>query len=399
MTHAWLLPDGIEEILPGTARRLENLRRQLLDLYDGWGYDLVITPFIEYLDTLLAGAGQHLQTQTFQLPDHLTGRMLGIRADMTPQIARIDARSPHQNDSPSRLCYLGTVLQAQAIGFAGTRSALQVGAELYGHNGPESDAEIISLMLETLSLTGITVLHLDLGHIGIFRSLAAHAQLTPPQETILFSALQRKAVPEITAYLATLAISPEDARLLAQLADLYGEAPILDTARQQLATAPIAVGEALDYLQQLHTLIQSEYPTLQIYFDLAELRGDQFHTGVVYSVFTADYGREIARGGRYDQFGRLFGRGRPATGFSTDLKALLGLAAPTPATVNPVILAPPIQLAQTDPHLKTLIQQLRQQNWRIAYTLPGQQPPANCTQILHYQPDGTWYLAPVNPSP
>ena len=387
----WLLPDGIEELLPAQAARFEALRRCLLDVYQSWGYELVMPPFIEYLDTLLAGIGKDLRSQTFQLPDQLTGRMLGIRADMTPQVARIDAR--HDGDGPLRLCYLGTVLQAKADGFAGSRSALQVGAELYGHFGVESDAEIIALMLETLSLTGIQTVHLDLGHVGIFRSLAAHAQLTPAQETVLFGALQRKAVPEIKAYLASLNISAQAQAELACLVNLYGEVEVLAMARQQLATAPDAVHEALDYLQRLYQVLLAQYPNLKLYFDLAELRGYQFHTGVVYAAFTAGYGKEIARGGRYDDFGAVFGRGRPATGFSTDLKALVGLAAPTPLVISPAVLAPS-PAEQTDDALKQAIHQLRQQKVRVICALPGQIPPPECTQVLQYQ-QGSWQVVPL----
>ena len=200
MTDRWLLPEGIEEVLPEQAKRLEQLRRQLLDTYESWGYDLVMPPFIEYLESLLTGTGNDLDLQTFKLTDQLTGRMMGIRADMTPQVARIDA---HQlkRDTPTRLCYIGTVLHTRNDGFAGSRSPLQVGAELYGHAGIESDVEVISLMLQTLAISGLENPFIDLGHVGIYRELVKLAGLDKEQEATLFDSLQRKANTEIASYL------------------------------------------------------------------------------------------------------------------------------------------------------------------------------------------------------
>jgi ATP phosphoribosyltransferase regulatory subunit len=199
-TDRWLLPEGIEEVLPEQAQRLEQLRRQLLDTYNNWGYDLVMPPFIEYLESLLTGTGNDLDLQTFKLTDQLTGRLMGIRADMTPQVARIDA---HQlkKDTPTRLCYMGTVLHTRTDGFAGSRSPLQVGAELYGHAGIESDVEIIGLMLETLALANVESPFIDLGHVGIYRELVKQAGLDKDQEATLFDSLQRKANTEIAAYI------------------------------------------------------------------------------------------------------------------------------------------------------------------------------------------------------
>ena len=202
----WLLPEGIDEVLPPQAWRLECARRELLDLFSRWGYDQIMPPLLEYLESLLTGTGNDLDLQTFKVTDQLTGRMMGLRADMTPQAARIDAH-PLQRSEPNRLCYMGTVLHTRTDGFGGSRSPLQVGAELFGHDGVESDVEIISLLLESLALLQVSDIHIDLGHVGIFRGLAQDAGLTAQQENDLFDALQRKAVPEIDEMLADVADS------------------------------------------------------------------------------------------------------------------------------------------------------------------------------------------------
>ena len=200
----WLLPEGIEEILPPAARRLERLRRDLLDLYESWGYDLVVPPLIEFLESLLIGTGNDLDLQTFKLTDQLSGRMMGVRADMTPQVARIDTHLL-KRDGPVRLCYMGTVLRTRADGFGGSRSPYQVGVELYGHRGYESDLEVLTLMLKTLAAAELGEVHLDLGHVAIFRELVAQAGLDLEREVLLFEALQRKALPEIRQQLAAWA--------------------------------------------------------------------------------------------------------------------------------------------------------------------------------------------------
>ncbi|HED18012.1 MAG TPA: ATP phosphoribosyltransferase regulatory subunit, partial [Gammaproteobacteria bacterium] len=204
--NRWLLPEGIEDLLPDQAMQLEQLRREILDLYRSWGYELILPPFIEYLDSLLTGSGHDLDLQTFKLIDQLSGRLLGLRADMTPQAARIDAHRM-QREAPSRLCYLGTVLRTRPDGFDGSRSPLQVGVELFGHAGAESDVEILQLMVATLALTGVEDVYLDLGHVGIYRGLAHDAGLDEEQEALLFDALQRKALPEIDTFLAGLDLS------------------------------------------------------------------------------------------------------------------------------------------------------------------------------------------------
>lgn len=361
----WLLPEGIEEVLPEQARRLEMLRRRLLDLYAGWGYELVMPPMIEYLDSLLTGTGHDLDLQTFKLTDQLTGKMMGLRADMTPQVARIDAHTL-KKDCPTRLCYIGSVLHTRPDGFAGSRSPIQVGAELYGHSGSESDVEVFRLMLESLRQSNISDLYFDLGHVGIYRQLVRAANLSDEQQGELFAALQRKAVPEIEQLLGSSAVDSKTARGLLGLADLNGDETVIDEARRLLAFAGDGVSQALDNLAAVAQQIKACEPAIPLHFDLAELRGYNYHTGVVFAAYVPGRGQAITQGGRYDEIGKVFGRSRAATGFSTDLKTLIDLGA-TDSAAPGAIYAP----AEDDAGLRDRIEQLRRQGERVISALPG----------------------------
>ncbi len=384
----WLLPDGIEEILPEPARQLEHLSRRLLDQFDRWGYDLVMPPLVDYLESLLVGSGHDLDLQTFKLVDQISGRTLGIRADMTPQVARIDAHRL-RTAAPTRLCYLGTVLHTRPDGFAGARSLLQVGAELYGHAGIESDLEILRLMAETLELAGVAPVYLDLGHVGIYRALVADAGLDREQETELFDALQRKAKPEITAMLDAWQLPAEHAGRLLALADLHGSADVLATAREVLAGAPEAVFAGIETLEQVARQVAEQIPAVTLHFDLAELRGYHYHTGLVFAAYTPGRGQAIALGGRYDGIGRVFGQDRPATGFSTDLRTLAAIGNP-PVPAPSAIFAP----AEADP---AVIAELRARGERVIRELPGQagEPgEMGCDRRL-VERNGKWEVAPL----
>jgi len=365
-TDRWLLPEGIEEVLPKEAKRLEQLRRTLLDTYESWGYDLVIPPFIEYLESLLTGTGNDLDLQTFKLTDQLTGRLMGVRADMTPQVARIDAHQLN-HDTPTRLCYIGTVLHTRSDGFAGSRSPLQVGAELYGHAGIESDVEVITLMLETLSLSGVESPFIDLGHVGIYRELVKQAGLSKEQEATLFDCLQRKANTEISDYLNEWKLEKNVANAIAALTRLNGDNSILAEATSILAKAGKGVESALSELTNIAALLKQRVPHLKVNFDLAELRGYHYHTGMVFAAYVAARGQAVAQGGRYDDIGEVFGRARPATGFSTDLKTLLSLSTYKNNQVA-AIYAP----ADNDAELYKVISKLRQKGEKVVSALPNQ---------------------------
>ncbi|MGQ9658959.1 MAG: ATP phosphoribosyltransferase regulatory subunit [Thermochromatium sp.] len=389
----WLLPAGIEELLPPQARIVEGLRRELLDLYASWGYELVIPPFIDYLESLLTGTGQDLDLQTFKLTDQLTGRLLGVRADMTPQVARMDAHHLRRK-APTRLCYLGTVLHTRPDGFAGTRSPLQLGAEIYGHAGIESDTEILRLVLLTLRTAGIAEIYLDLGHVGIYRGLARQAKLDAVQEHALFEALQRKAIPEIESLISDFGLTGAPADMLVALAELNGS-DALERSAQVLAAADRPVREALDYLRRLAEELNHWLPEVSIHYDLAELRGYRYKTGVVFAAFVPGWGLEVARGGRYDDIGRIFGQARPAVGFSTDLKGLLqhGRGLEERYRQPGAILAP----WSHDPALQEAIASLRASGRRVIQGLPGIDPdPRELGCEARLEPgDGCWVVRPV----
>jgi ATP phosphoribosyltransferase regulatory subunit len=389
----WLLPQGIEEALPEQAARLEHMRRRLLDLYTGWGYRLVMPPFIDYLESLLTGTGHDLDLQTFQLVDQLTGRSLGVRADMTPQVARMDAHQLKQ-DAPNRLCYIGTVLHTRPDGFGGSRSPLQVGAELYGHAGVESDVEILCLMLETFRHSGIKNVFLDIGHVGIFRGLAEQAGLDAQQEATLFEMLQRKAIPEINEFLGSLGLSDPMRNMLGNLAELHGGRECLEKAWALFDKVDTSVKQALEYLQQTVDKLQLRMPDLSIHFDLSELRGYHYHTGILFAAYVPGQGQEIARGGRYDDIGKVFGRARPATGFSTDLKTLVDLTRPPLSDSRRAVFAPCV----ADATLAPAIAELRAGGDIVVEELSGQQGgarDAGCDRLL-VKRDGRWTVENID---
>ncbi|WP_455201563.1 ATP phosphoribosyltransferase regulatory subunit [Kaarinaea lacus] len=364
--NRWVLPEGIEELLPKDAHQIEMLRRRLLDMFSTWGYELVIPPFVEYTESLLTGIGSDLDLQTFKLIDQKSGRMMGIRADMTPQVARIDA---HQlgREQPTRLCYMGTVLRTQADDLSNKRSLMQIGAELYGNEDVASDVEVIRLMLAMLASVQLGEIYLDIGHVGIFRGLAQQAGLDERQEARLFDALQRKAAPEITELLNEAGIDKNNRAMLAELIWLNGGIEVLAKAREVLKSADSQVHKAIDNLEVIARQLQKHNPQVELHFDLAELRGYNYHTGAVFAAYKPGIGQSIAHGGRYDHIGEVFGRARPATGFTADLRTLVENAG---AISNPVsaIFAPD----SDDEALMETINELREQGERVVVALPGQ---------------------------
>jgi ATP phosphoribosyltransferase regulatory subunit len=390
---SWLLPDGIDEILPEEAKHLENLRTQLLELFACWGYELVIPPFIDFLDSLLTGAGHDLDLQTFKLTDQLSGEMLGIRADMTPQVARIDAHNL-KHPWPTRLCYVGTILHTRGDPLEKTRSPMQIGAELYGHAGKESDIEVIRLMLEMLAMTGLLNVHLDLGHVGIYRALAKQAELSYAQESELFELLQRKARPELAELMDSYAIASELKTLFLKLPELNGDREILNKAKAIFAHANEEVQQALADLTAIADKLAARFPSLPISFDLAELRGYHYHTGMVFAAFVPTIGREIARGGRYDNIGAVFGRARPATGFSADLKLLASLSKKTCIKPQHALIFAP---CGDDAALSEKIRDLRAERQAVVQQLPDQTGTAEdqgCTALLEFI-NQQWVVRPL----
>ncbi|WP_193165792.1 ATP phosphoribosyltransferase regulatory subunit [Microbulbifer hainanensis] len=340
MTQAdrWMLPDGIAEILPADAVQIETLRRRLLDLYHSWGYELIIPPMVEFTESLLIGMGRDIDLSTFKVTDQISGRTLGIRADITPQAARIDAHS-FPRAGANRLCYAGHVLHTRPRTAMGSRSPIQVGAELYGVESLQADIEVISLMLESLLLAGVEQIHLDLGHVAIYRSLAAAASLDNEGQRELFALLQSKASADVQRWVSDNVAEPQVANWLRALPTLAGGRDCLVRAREIFAGAPAALEEALADLQRTAELLAQRYPAVELFFDLSEVRGYDYETGLVFAAYTPGYGQALANGGRYNGIGAVFGRERPATGFSTDLVALNTLGSAT-ETLSGAILAP-----------------------------------------------------------
>ena len=377
----WQLPDGIEEVLPARAATVERLRRRLLDEYRGWGYQLVIPPLMEYTESLLIGLGQDLDLLTFKLTDQLSGRTLGVRADITPQVARIDAHSLAQ-PGITRLCYAGSTLHTRPKSLLASRSPIQVGAELYGDASLAADIEIVSLMLATLEVAGIAAeITLDLGHVGVYEAVLASAGLSPEQEATVFDALQRKSVPDLKLALAE--VEPHAADLIIALVDLHGDDRVLARARELLGEHAPAAMAAVDVLDQAAEEIRRQRPGLDIYFDLAELRGYHYHTGLVFAAYVRGHGQALANGGRYDNVGAVFGRARPATGFATDLKALLDLL-PDGGAGSGAISVP----NRHDPALMARVNELREAGEIVINSLSAAPDPRCDRQLV--EAGGEW---------
>ena len=390
----WKLPDGVDELLPESAWRLEDLRRRIMDCCHCWGYDLVMPPLIEYLDSLLTGTGETMDLHTFKLIDQQNGRTLGVRADMTPQVARMDAHALRR-EAPNRLFYTGTVLRARTDGFGGNRSPQQFGAELFGHAGPESDLEIIGLMLDTLNMAGLAAnsLMLDLGHVGVYRGLIEMLQLDSDSEASLFNGIQRGSVPDVKLLLQTVdslntSQSRDALRLITRLMNLRGDETVLQRAREQLVDSGPAVMRALDSLSFVVAAVRRSHPSITFHIDLAELRGYRYHTGLLFAAYTQS-GDELAHGGRYDAIGAAFGQPRPATGFSGDLKRLADLTAKS-VRIKKGIFVPEAAIEQAWP----TVCELREKKQRVVTALPNSRltaKSAGCDQTLVLV-DGQWLV-------
>ncbi len=332
--NRWLLPEGIDELLPENAGQLEALRRNLLDQCATWGYRFVIPPLVEFTDSLLVGLGADLDLVTCKFTDQMSGRMLGVRADITPQAARIDAHSLGKTGA-TRLCYAGSTLQAVPQTTGVGRSPIQLGAELFGSASIAADTEVITLLLSLLECAGVeAAITLDIGHIGIYDALFSGEALAPEIEQQVFDALQSKSGPDI-ARLAKI-LAPDVATKLEHLAALHGSTDVLNRARD-IFEGEATVQCALDDLEKVLTRVRDGFPNVGLYVDLTELRGFRYHTGLVFAVYVEGRGSAVAKGGRYDSIGAVFGRDRPATGFAIDLKALLEDATLSSSHTPPII--------------------------------------------------------------
>jgi len=364
----WLLPEHIEDVLPAEARAIERLRRAILDLFEVHGYQLVAPPLLEYVESLLSGTGRDLELVTFKLVDQLSGRMMGVRADHTPQVARIDAHLLNRQ-GVARLCYCGSVLHTVPAGMTKMREPIQIGAELYGHAGIEADVEIVRLMIAALKAAGLAKVHIDLGHPGVYRTLVAGTEL---QETLTPSLSQGRGSTAESLFHAVQQKDAPAARELggdafAALTALNGPVDVLGRARKELPPLP-DIAKALDALERLAARCAS--PGVEISVDLAELGGFNYESGLVFAAFTPGSPDAIARGGRYDEVGASFGRARPATGFTMDLRQVAGLVRPSPQPSlrgGGAILAPCVE----DAELERTIDQLRAKGEVVISDLPG----------------------------
>ncbi|PCJ24382.1 MAG: ATP phosphoribosyltransferase regulatory subunit [SAR86 cluster bacterium] len=396
MTSAkrWLLPDGVEEILPLEASKLELLRRELLDLYESWGYQLVITPLIEFIDSLLVGSSQDLDLHTFKITDQLSGRMMGIRADITPQAARIDAHCLNRN-GPVRLCYADNVLHTKPRGLLTSRVPIRVGVELYGHAGVACDVELICLMYQTLRTASIDDIHIVLGHVGIFRTLVQAAAIDSTTESVLFEAVQRKAYDEIDSVLDSAVSDQSLCTMLKKLTRLSGGESALQEAVATFSNAPANVKEALEELLAIVDGVKQRHPDIELCFDLCELRGYEYHTGIVFAAYTSNYGRAVAKGGRYDHIGEVFGRARPASGFDSDLKTIARLSSRT-FEQKPVIVAPGLE----ETELLSAVEKLRAKGEIVITNLADEelsvqdQQDLNCDRKM-VKRDGNWVVEDI----
>ncbi|MEA1888860.1 MAG: ATP phosphoribosyltransferase regulatory subunit [Pseudomonadota bacterium] len=385
----WLLPVGVEETLPAEAARIEKLRRKVLDLLGGWGYDLVMPPLMEYLDSLLTGVGHGLEIETFKLTDQMSGKMMGVRADMTPQVARIDAHYLH-NDGANRLCYFGPVLRTRPDCLGCSRVPLQLGAELFGVKNYRADVEIVELLVETLHSIGLENLHVDLGHMGIFQALVATEGLDADSQDKLVEVISSHAGNDVAQFCQSQGLSAEASELFILLTVSSGEVDSLPALAEKFFASSDEVKAAIDNLSSIAGSLKKRLPATRLYYDLAELKGKSYHNGLVFSVYIPGTGRAIANGGRYDDIGIEFGRARAATGFSLDLRAVSGLISQPELkmTSSATVYAPD----DDDPELLDVVKQLRQNGKRVVFCYDNEQSADGKYAAKLVRQDGKWIL-------
>jgi ATP phosphoribosyltransferase regulatory subunit len=381
----WLLPEYIEDVLPAEAARIEKLRRTLLDLFKVHGYQYVIPPMLEYMESLITGVGHDLDLATFKVVDQLTGRLMGVRADMTPQAARIDAHLLN-HQAITRLCYAGSVLRTKPDGLAQTREPLQLGAELFGHAGVASDIEIQRLLIKALHAIGISQVHMDFSHVNVFGSLIEASQIAPQLEQELYYALQSKDKSSVALLSAQLDKTTREALL--QLTELNGDKAILSKAAKVLPNMP-TIQVALASLSQVSAALEDLDVTVS--FDLSELRGYHYHSGMVFAAYAQGFKGPLALGGRYDEVGQSFGRARPATGFSLDLRGVVTALPPAKSVMT--IFAP----ANLDNTLSVKIDSLRAEGHVVVQELVDSKTDyfeINCDRkLVHY--NSGWHVVAI----
>jgi ATP phosphoribosyltransferase regulatory subunit len=384
MLSAWLLPEHIADVLPAQARRVEELRRALLDRARGYGFELVMPPLLEHIESLLTGTGRELDLKTFKLVDQLSGRTLGLRADTTPQAARIDAHLLNR-EGVTRLCYCGPVLHTRPAGQSATREPLQFGAEIFGHAGLEADLEAAELALDGLAAAPVKDLLIDLADARVLRGVLAGVPMEAAQLQDIVQALSDKDAPTLAALTAHAPAPTRDA--LQALLRLYGGDEVLAAAREALPARPM-VREALDQLAWLASHLKSAYPQLRLGFDLSDMSGYAYYSGLRFAIYGAGCSDALARGGRYDEVGAVFGRNRPAVGFSLDLKTLAEVAG---LSLAPTAIRAPWS---EDPALRAAMRRLREAGETVLAMLPGHEPEAQafaCDREL-VQVGGQWVL-------
>lgn len=413
----WMLPEGVDELLPERAALAEQMRRDILDLFKSWGYQLVVPPLIEFTDSLLIGMGKDIETQSFRLTDQISGKSMAVRADITPQTARIDAHSL-KGQGCRRLCYAGSVLHTRPKTLMASRCPIQVGAELYGDSSIAADIEVVSLMLESLQVidgayanangrggknagNGICKLTLDLGHVSIYKAVfeaiqAAQPSLDQDALALIFDAIQRKSLPDLQRLLPDLIDDKNLLDMLYQLPGLCGGVEILSKAKTVLAHMGESVRTAIEQVEQVANVIAQRFAEVNIYFDLAEIRGYEYHTGLVFAAYADGYGIALANGGRYDNIGKVFGSERSATGFNADIKALIGFlasrdkqqvnqSAEQSSAADSIIAAP----HNNDPALWDYVCQLRRDGEVVVFG--GEDSAVKASQVL-VKDKGRWVI-------
>ncbi|MDG2036162.1 MAG: ATP phosphoribosyltransferase regulatory subunit [Pseudomonadales bacterium] len=411
----WMLPEGVDELLPERAAVAEQIRRNILDLFNSWGYQLVVPPLIEFTDSLLIGMGKDVETQSFRLTDQISGKSMAVRADITPQTARIDAHSL-KIEGVRRLCYAGSVLHTRPKTLMASRCPMQVGAELYGAPSISADIEVISLLLETLQVIdgafasangsagkGLCKLTLDLGHVSIYNAVREAIQQAVPtldqdDLALIFDAIQRKSLPDLKCLLPNLLAGHAITETLYQLPNLCGGAEVLGQAKELLGSLGQGVVDAIDQLTQVAEIVAQRFTEVEIYFDLAEIRGYEYHTGLVFAAYADGHGLALANGGRYDNIGKVFGSERSATGFNTDIKALIdflgsrAIVAGQQASAAREIIAAPSDCSGAQASLWQAVSQLRSAGQVVIFN--GEEGTEKPTSLL-VQKSGDWVVEKI----